>query len=182
MSRQGKERYLGSTGSAGSWMTRTLSTVSILDGKWHRDAQAICDPTPDRWRPSRWSIWFWQKRGKIQPSSGSLKSPFPCNQTALRWASPPHLLHSIRALISQGISCWRKGMYRVTPAAQNGNTAVTLLSQAQAMFMSLSSIKSGTVSAKARKAVQRSCGNAKALAQSELKPDFSKELCSYVDL
>lgn len=73
-------------------------------------------------------------------------------------------------------------MYRVTPAAQNSNTAVTLLSQAQAMFMSLSSIKSGTASAKARKVVQRSCGNAKALAQSELKPDFSKELCSYLDL
>lgn len=44
-------------------------------------------------------------------------------------------------------------MCRIIPAAQNGNAAVTLLSQVRAMFMSLSSIKSGTVSAKARKAV-----------------------------
>lgn len=73
-------------------------------------------------------------------------------------------------------------MHRIIPAAQDGNAAVPLLSQAQAMFMSLSSAKSGTASAKARKAVQRPCGNAKALAQSEVKPDFSKELCSSLDL
>lgn len=72
-------------------------------------------------------------------------------------------------------------MHRIILAAQNGNAAVSLLSQVSAMFTSLSSIKSGTASAKTRKAEQRSCGNAKALAQSELKPDSSKELCSYLD-
>lgn len=28
-------------------MTRTLSTVSVPDGKWHRDDQAICYPPSD---------------------------------------------------------------------------------------------------------------------------------------
>lgn len=77
-------------------------------------------------------------------------------------------------------------MYRIIPAAQiGGNAAVTPLSQVQAMIMSVSSIKPGTASAKAEgKAVQRSCGNTKALAElkPELKPDFSEELSSYLDL